>query len=102
MLTQHCAFFVPIFLFLQKADLKNLGSVEPTIGRKVIERRRSIILAIVAQTFPESPALKKLLSFGFLHYMNSWLIDSMKMNLGMCILDKFSAQKCFTLSPMLL
>lgn len=49
----------------------------------MIERRRSIILALVSQTFPDSPALKKLMSYGFLVHMNSWLIDNMKLNIGM-------------------
>lgn len=66
------------------AEYENMNVLEPDMAKKVAERRRSIILAIVAQTSPESPLLKKLLSGGFLVKMNSWLIDNMKMKIGMC------------------
>mmetsp|Transcript_11897 Transcript_11897/g.17170 ORF Transcript_11897/g.17170 Transcript_11897/m.17170 type:complete len:828 (+) Transcript_11897:61-2544(+) len=67
---------------LQMAEYENINALEPDMAKKVAERRRSIILAIVALTSPESPLLKKLLSGGFLIKMNSWLIDDMKMKIG--------------------
>jgi len=60
----------------------NPSASDPQNYKAVLERRRSIILAIVAKTAPENSTLKKILLNAFLVTVNCWLVDSLKMNIG--------------------
>lgn len=72
-----CLLACHLSILLQKLESvdKSLGSEEAEIGKKVLDYRRCVVLAIVGATPTESPSLGRILSDGYLASVKSWLDD---------------------------